>query len=72
MERNNDLQGKPKEVTEMLQTKSIADQELGSKSTRYQKQSNAKRKYEVRFDPKITEIPEAGLYDVSTRQRLLW
>lgn len=66
MERNNDLQGKPKEVTEMLQTKSIADQELGSKSTRYQKQSNAKRKYEVRFDPKITEIPEAGLYDVST------
>jgi len=76
VEHNEELQGRLREVTEALQMKSIEDRkQLKDKLTKEQKEEAAaqpksqqkkiKRKYEIRFDPDITEISEAGHCNVS-------
>jgi len=72
VERNEELQGRLREVTEALQMKSIENRkQLKDKLTKEQKeepknqQKKTKRKYGIHFDPDITEISEASHCNVS-------
>lgn len=75
LKRKEELQRRLHEATEALQMRSIEDRkQLKDESTKEEKQPitrgrsqqmNAKRKYGIRFDPYVTEIPEAGHCNVS-------
>lgn len=73
VERNDKLEGNLQQVAEPTRTKSepisIAQHRDKGKFAKEQKRFNAKRKYEIHFDPEIMEIPEAAQCNVSERRR---